>query len=102
MAAVRSSSTPLFLLEDEWAVEIANQTVHDVLHVGRVPDESGGFRAQMAIYVKPNGLLRTAYMAAIRPFRYLIVYPAMMRDLNQLVQADAGNPADVGDARRSA
>jgi len=95
MAAVRSSSTPLFLLEDEWAVEIANQTVHAVLHVGRVPDESGGFRAQMAIYVKPNGLLGTAYMAAIRPFRYLIVYPAMMRELEQLVRAGAGDPADV-------
>ena len=31
--------------------------------------------------VKPNGLLGTAYMAAIRPFRHLIVYPPMMRQI---------------------
>lgn len=29
----------------------------------------------MAVLVKPNGLLGTAYMAAIKPFRQLIVYP---------------------------
>jgi Protein of unknown function (DUF2867) len=31
--------------------------------------------------VKPNGLLGTAYMAAIGPFRHLIVYPPAMREL---------------------
>jgi hypothetical protein len=70
----------LYLLEDEWAAEIANQTMHGVMHIGRVPDDSGGFRARMAVLVKPNGLLGNAYMAAIRPFRHLIVYPPMMRD----------------------
>ena len=35
----------------------------------------------MAVYVKPNGLLGEVYMAAIRPFRYLIVYPPMLRDM---------------------
>jgi hypothetical protein len=34
----------------------------------------------MAVLVKPNALLGRAYMAAIRPFRHLIVYPAMMRE----------------------
>jgi len=29
--------------------------------------------------VKPNGLLGAVYMATIRPFRYLIVYPQIMR-----------------------
>jgi hypothetical protein len=27
----------LYLLEDEWAAEIANRTMHGVLHIGRVP-----------------------------------------------------------------
>ncbi len=71
---------PLYLLEDEWAAEIANGTMHGVMHLGRVPEESGGFHARMAVLVKPNGLLGNAYMAAIRPFRHLIVYPPMMRD----------------------
>jgi Protein of unknown function (DUF2867) len=72
--------TPLYLVEDEFAAEIANGTMHGVMHIGRIPDEGGGFHAQMAVLVKPNGVLGSAYMAAIRPFRHLIVYPAMMRD----------------------
>jgi hypothetical protein len=72
--------TPLYMLDDEWAAEIANRTMHGVMHIGAVPDGTGGFRAQMAVLVKPNGLLGEAYMAAIRPFRHLIVYPALLRE----------------------
>lgn len=72
--------TSLYLLDDEFAAEIANRTMHGVLHIGWVPDESGGYRGQMAIYVKRNGLFGTLYMAAIRPFRSLI-YPLMMRQV---------------------
>jgi hypothetical protein len=75
--------TSLYLLEDEWAAEIANWTMHGVMHIGRVSDATGGFRAQMAVYVKPNGLLGSAYMAAIRPFRRLIVYPPMLREMGR-------------------
>jgi uncharacterized protein DUF2867 len=71
--------TSLYLIDDEFAAEIANQTMHGILHLGWVADESGGYRGQMAVYVKPNGLLGNAYMAAIKPFRYLIVYPQMLR-----------------------
>jgi hypothetical protein len=73
--------TPLYLLDDEWAAEVANRTVHGVLHLGAVPDGEGGLHAQLAVLVKRNGLLGSAYMAAIRPFRYLIVYPVLMREL---------------------
>ncbi len=72
--------TSLYLLDDEWAAEIANRTMHGVMHIGWVPDGTGGYRAQMAVLVKPNGLFGSAYMAAIRPFRHLIVYPAMLRE----------------------
>jgi len=75
--------TPLYLLEDEFAAEIANRTVHGVMHLGWVPDQAGGYRGQMAVYVKPNGPLGTAYMAAIKPFRYAIVYPALMRQIGR-------------------
>jgi hypothetical protein len=70
----------LYLIDDEWAAELANRTVHGVIHVGRVADPDGGFRSQMAVLVKPNGLCGTAYMAAIRPFRHLIIYPTMLRE----------------------
>jgi hypothetical protein len=69
----------LYLLEDEFAAEVANRTMHGVLHLGWIPDGNGTYRARMAILVKPNGLLGNAYMA-IRPFRYLIVYPALLRE----------------------
>lgn len=72
---------PLYLLDDEWAAEIANRTMHGVIHLGWVPDSSGGYRGQMAILVKRNGWLGSAYMAAIRPFRYLVVYPAMLSQI---------------------
>ena len=83
---------PLYLLDDEWAAEIANRTMQGVLHLGWVPDGTGGYRGQMAVLVKRNGLLGTAYMAAIRPFRHLIVYPAMLRDIERAWRAGAGGP----------
>jgi Protein of unknown function (DUF2867) len=83
----------LYLLADEWAAEIANQTVHGVMHIGWVPDGTGIYRGQMAVLVKPNGLLGTVYMAAIRPFRRLIVYPPMLREIGRGWQALPGDPA---------
>ena len=75
--------TSLYLLDDEWAAEIANRTMHGVMHVGWVPDGTGGFRGHLAVLVKPNGFLGSAYMTAIRPFRHLLVYPALMRELGR-------------------
>lgn len=87
----------LYLLQDEWAAEIANRTMHGVMHLGWVPDGSGGYRGQMAVLVKPNGIRGEAYMAAIKPFRHLLVYPRMLRDIGRRWrdQAGAATPAHV-------
>ena len=77
------SFTPVYLTDDEWAAELANRTVHTVLHLGWVPDGAGGYRGQMAVLVKPNGVFGTAYMAVIAPFRHLVVYPALMHAIAQ-------------------
>jgi len=84
--------TSVYLLDDEWAAELANRTVHGVMHIGWVQDEGGGYRGEMAVYVKPNGRLGTGYMAAIRPFRHRIVYPPIMREIGRAwrARADAG------------
>ena len=37
------------------AAEIANKTVHGVMHMGWVRDGTGGYHGQMAVLVKPNG-----------------------------------------------
>lgn len=75
--------TSLYLIDDEFAAEIANQTMHGILHFGWVAEGPSGYRGQMAVYVKPNGLLGNGYMAAIKPFRYLVVYPQMLRTMEQ-------------------
>jgi hypothetical protein len=88
---------PLYLLDDEWAGEIANRTMHGVMHLGWVPDGNGGYRGQLAVLVKPNGLLGCAYMAAIRPFRYVLVYPALLRQIGRAWRADAPSPSLTGE-----
>jgi len=86
----------LYLLENEFAAEIANRTMHGVLHLGWVSDQTGGYRGQMAVLVKPNGLLGTGYMAAIKPFRHLIVYPQMMRQIERVWRAGAHDQSPAG------
>jgi predicted DCC family thiol-disulfide oxidoreductase YuxK len=88
----------LYLLEDEWAAEIANRTMHGVIHLGWVPEADGCYRGQMAVLVKPNGLLGDVYMAAIRPFRHLIVYPTLMRLIERRWAAQAGDWVVLYDA----
>jgi hypothetical protein len=84
--------SPLYVTDTEMAAEIVNRTVHGVMHIGWVPDGTGGYHGQMAVYVKPNGLPGEAYLAAIRPFRHLIVYPAMLRELGRRWRAEEDGP----------
>jgi hypothetical protein len=84
--------TSLYLLDDEWAAEIANRTVHGVLHLGWVPDQAGGYRGQLAVLVKPNRRFGAVYMAGIKPLRHLIVYPAMLRGIEREWPALAQQP----------
>jgi hypothetical protein len=88
----------LYQLDDEFAAEIINRTVHGVLHLGWVSDGTGGYRGQMAVLVKPNGLFGTAYMAAIKPLRHLIVYPALMREIGREWRESAGEPTPAHQA----
>lgn len=71
--------TLVYELDDECAIELANKTVHAVAHLGWVPARDGDYELRMTALVKPNGLCGQLYMAGIKPFRYLIVYPALTR-----------------------
>ena len=55
------------------------QTAHDICHLGWVPTNNGEYELWMAALVKTNGPFGRLYIAAIKPFRYLIVYPALTR-----------------------
>jgi hypothetical protein len=70
----------LYQLDNEFAVEIANKTVHGVVHLGWVPDRR---EAQMTVLVRPNGLLGRLYMLGIKPFRYVSVYPVLIADIER-------------------
>ncbi len=78
--------SPLYRTDREAAAEISNRTVHGVAHFAWVDQGGGRYRGQMAVYVKPRGLFGHAYMAAIKPFRYLIVYPALLREFKRAWQ----------------
>jgi hypothetical protein len=86
----------IYLLANEFAAEIANDTMHGVLHLGWVADEGVGYRGQMAVLVKPNGVFGAAYMAAIKPFRYSVVYPATMRQIERVWQSRRTAPVRPG------
>lgn len=82
----------VYQTDTEAARELANRTVHDIMHLGWVRTEDGGYELRMAGLVKPNGRFGRVYMAAIRPFRYLIVYPALTRQWER-AWLDHGRPA---------
>jgi hypothetical protein len=73
----------VYQTDTEWVAEIANKTVHGLMHIGWVGDNAAGYRAQMAVLVKPNGRLGKLYLAAIRPFRYAFVYPSLTRTVGR-------------------
>lgn len=74
----------LYRTADEYAAEMSNRTVHSVMHLAWVDQGEGCYQGQMAVYVKPRGWLGKAYMALIKPFRYWIVYPALMREIERV------------------
>jgi hypothetical protein len=74
---------PLYRTDVEFAAEMSNQTVHGVMHLAWVDQGEGRYQGQMAVYVKPRGVFGKGYMALIKPFRYWVVYPALMRQIER-------------------
>ncbi|HEY8810421.1 MAG TPA: DUF2867 domain-containing protein [Solirubrobacterales bacterium] len=70
---------PLYRTDNEFAAELSNRTVHAAMHLAWVDQGGGRYQGQMAVYVKPRGTFGKGYMALIKPFRHLIVYPALTR-----------------------
>lgn len=72
---------PLYRTDVEFAAETSNKTVHGVIHLAWVDQGGARYQGQLAIYVKPRGLLGRGYMTLIQPFRHSIVYPALMHQI---------------------
>jgi hypothetical protein len=91
---------PLYLTDDEWAAELQNRTVHGVLHLGWVAD-GDAYRGRLTVLVRPKGLLGRAYLQAIRPFRYLVVYPALIRSLQRRWSTESAADVTAPAGRRT-
>ncbi|MEU6892280.1 DUF2867 domain-containing protein [Streptomyces sp. NPDC046557] len=71
--------TTVYETHDEAVRELANKTVHALMHLGWVPAGDGGYELRMAVLVKPNGRFGRLYMALVAPFRHLVIYPGLTR-----------------------
>lgn len=74
---------PLYRTDVEFAAELSNQTVHGVMHLAWVDQGEGRYQGEMAVYVKPRGRFGKGYMVLIKPFRYWVVYPALLRQIER-------------------
>jgi hypothetical protein len=72
----------LYRFEDEPLSELRNSTVHAFpsLSIRQTP---GGYLAYLGVFVRLVHRFTGLYMAAIAPFRRLIVYPAVIRKMQR-------------------
>jgi hypothetical protein len=86
-SVVASAFEPVYVFENEALLEIANRTIHALLHLSWVPARAGRYDAVIAVYVKSRGVGSRAYLALIKPFRHWIVYPAWIAHLTRTWEA---------------
>ncbi len=82
-ARVGGAFEAVYAFEDEALLEIANKTIHALLHLSWVSGSHGQRTVVLAIYVKSRGWQSRAYLSLIRPFRHLVVYPAWIAHLTR-------------------
>ena len=70
----------VYRFENEKLVELINRTVHAAA-LSTLVETANGYRFYFAIYVRSVSRLTPFYMAAIDPFRKLIVYPSLLRSV---------------------
>ncbi|MDH3201345.1 MAG: DUF2867 domain-containing protein [Myxococcales bacterium] len=76
----------LYVFPTEALGEAINSTVHAFSCLALVPRE-GGYFLYWAIYVRPGKALTRFYMALIDPFRHWIVYPSILRHVQEAWRA---------------
>ncbi|MBV8056323.1 MAG: DUF2867 domain-containing protein [Deltaproteobacteria bacterium] len=79
----------VYRFENEQLDEIINRTVHAGV-LSALAETSEGYRFYLAVYVREVSCFTLLYMAAINPFRKLIVYPLLLRSI-----ADQWNAAFI-------
>lgn len=73
---------PVYLFENESLHELSNDTVHGLVHIGWIKVDNF-YTATLAVYSKPRGKMGKVYLKLIEPFRYHIIYPAIMKSIKE-------------------
>jgi hypothetical protein len=72
----------VYAFDNEHLAELRNATVHAFTSLSLAPS-GDGYLLFWAIYVKPVHRLTRLYMLAIEPFRRWVVYPAVIRSVEE-------------------
>jgi len=70
----------LYRFDDEQLSELRNGTVHAFASLS-IRSTPGGYLAYLGVFVQPVHRFTRLYMTAIAPFRRLVVYPAIIRQM---------------------
>ena len=73
----------VYRFENEQLDEVVNRTVHAGA-LSALVEADATYRFYFAVYVREVNPFTPLYMAAIDPFRRLIVYPALLRGVSAL------------------
>jgi hypothetical protein len=79
----------VYRFENEQLEEVVNRTVHAGA-LSALVETAVGYRFYFAVYVREVSPFTPLYMAAIDPFRKLIVYPALLRGVSAQWSATFG------------
>lgn len=72
----------VYRFEDEQLSELINRTAHAAA-LSALIDTGTAYRFYFAVYVQNVGRFTPLYMAAIDPFRRLLVYPSLLRSIRE-------------------
>jgi|SRR5215469_3407040 len=70
----------VYRFENEQLVEVVNRTAHAAA-LSALMELPNAYRFYFAVYVRKVGRFTPVYMALIDPFRKLIVYPSLLRNV---------------------
>jgi Protein of unknown function (DUF2867) len=70
----------VYRFDNEQLLELRNRTAHAAA-VSALVETAGAYRFYFGVYVRSVGRLTPVYMAAIDPFRKLIVYPSLLHSV---------------------
>lgn len=70
----------VYRFENEQLLELVNRTAHAAA-LSALVETPNTYRFYFAVYVRSVGRLTPIYMALINPFRKLVVYPSLLRNI---------------------